>query len=198
MNKNYFIIILTLLLADCKSGMNCDVPSYKHERQNHLNLNAEAQRSLNIISKILDGSSVLTINNPIEGEPKIRVNTIFFNLNKNEPIFYIENIFYYDNYERKISHYFSFEIPLSELVPENIKVSEEDMPMYGRFASIEFTSNYNNPEAFLLKTINLKGTNPEVTQCEKRSYFNLDLNVEDAMELKVAFIDFLNNYKKKP
>lgn len=189
------VLLLFFMVFSCESD-DCGLPNYEKKRECGLTLNQKAKKSLNTIS-LLSGQTlrtkevVDTQGNKTHGE---YITDIYFDIQDNTQMFYIEKV-QYDFYTQKLKAVTSWEIPLNELNPDNIEISEFHSDFFvGDVADLGFRANMNNPNAFKMKFIVYdENGNPKVTKCEKRDYFEITTSPKIANELKTSFQGFLNN-----
>ncbi len=187
---------LILILQSCKSEINCTEPIDDIGRTCNLKLNPVAVKSLNIISEILSFNHELWNTNEKSGLAKVRANIISFNLNKDNKIFYINLFFYKDYLKSKLASYQYYEIPLKELIAENIIVHETSVEQYGEVSLFEIRSKFSNDKAFVFKVVECDDNNNlKSVTCSDSSTLTFFVKTEDAIVLKDAFVDFINNYE---
>lgn len=189
-----FNLIIFLSIISCKSNSDTGFPNYEKTRKIEINLNPQAESALNEITKIIDGRPLISLNENYTNLALANNCEIYFNLNENDENIYIRHTYYKDRALINVSHYDDYRLPINEIDPSNIIVSEGYFPAFGgEYASIRISAMYNNPDIF--ERCRTRFNNQEKTvNCINQSYVDLLLKVEVAHEFKKQLIIFVNNF----
>lgn len=199
MIKIYKIAVVAFslfLLQSCKNEISCSEPVTNIGRTCKLKLNKEAKRSLNTLAEILSELHDLQNTDEKSGSAKVMSNEIFFNLDKSDNLYFKLN--YYKDYYKEIKPtYHYYEVPIEQLNPENITITELGLWQYGANSIVTINSKFSNDKAFSLKFVKYdKDNNLVSVECLEKGEIGFLVRREDAEKLKNAFITFINNYKK--
>lgn len=194
--KSVILFILFLTIFSCKSEQNCFVQEDEIGRTNNLELNSIAEKSLNTITKILSYENELKNIDEESSVAKIRTNEIYFNLEKGNEILYIKTIYWKDYFREEQLSYFYYEVPIKEIMIDNIKIEDSGLWQYADSSFFHIISKFNNEKAFRFKFVDFKSDPIEVDCTGTTSDINLLIRSENAQILKEALKNFIENYDK--
>lgn len=195
--KHIAILFSIVCFLSCKN--NSSFSDFETVRSYNIEINEKARKSLNEITKLLDGSNALYNKNIDSDVAIITQYQVYFNLTNSNNNLYIRQVLWNDIAQMKPPVYVDYELPIEEIDETNIEIQELNLPIFGgEYANFTINSKLNNPDAFGYRNSKYTEDNGkiEIKNISKRSYIIIPLKVDVAYKLKEQLIILTENYKK--
>lgn len=192
------IAVLLLLTSFLSCKNNSSFSDFETVRSYDVELSEKAKKSLNEITKLLDGGNALYNKNIDSDAAIITQYYVYFNLTNSNNNLYIRQVLWKDIAQIKPPVYVDYELPINEIDETNIEVQELNLPAFGgEYANFTINSKLNNPNAFGYRNSKYLEDNGEleIKDTSKRSYISIPLKVDVAHKLKEQLIIFIENHK---
>ncbi|MGY5848119.1 hypothetical protein ACW6QP_11970 [Salegentibacter sp. HM20] len=187
----YFIFLMLIVFSSCQEDEECDLVNLEEVRENDLNLNQRAERSLNNLTHTMM-ASVTKHNYSGENMANYRVNEFYFKLNENTKKFWFVTNSFRDQSQSELMYRNEYSIDLKDLTPENIYYDNNSLSSQS-IGIVNIHSKNNNPKGVRMNAIDYTSGERKLSFCEYRSSISLNMAPNRAIE----FVNEINSFLRE-